>query len=179
MNHLADYLFIIHHLPGKQNTIANLLSQRKDLERQVNNTQTTVLPNNLFFQTTYLPNNPQKQQQILRNIHDAPIGGHPGISNTLDLVKQKYHGPKLREYVEQYVKGYAKCQESKTIWLPHAPLHHFNTPAEEGPFQYVSMDFITDLHKSKGYDTILTIVDQGCSKVTKFIHATRKSLEKE
>ena len=31
------------------------------------------------------------------------------------------------------------------------------------------MDFITDLPKSKGYDTILTIVDQGCSKATKFI----------
>ena len=26
MNHLADYNFIIHHLPGKQNTIADLLS---------------------------------------------------------------------------------------------------------------------------------------------------------
>ena len=49
MNHLADYNFIIHHLPGKQNTIADLLSRRKDLERGVNNTQTTVLPNNLFL----------------------------------------------------------------------------------------------------------------------------------
>ena len=58
MNHLADYNFIINHLPGKQNTIADLLSQRTDLERGVNNTQTTVLPNNLFLQTTYLPNNP-------------------------------------------------------------------------------------------------------------------------
>ena len=56
------------------------------------------------------------------------------------------------------------------------PLHHFDTPTEEGPFQYISMDFMTDLPKSKGYDTILTIVDQLCSKVTKFI---KKSLEKE
>ena len=174
MNHLTDYNFIIYHLPGKQNTIADLLSWRKDLGRGVNNTQTTVLPNNLFLQTTYLPNNPQKQKQILRNIHDAPTEGHPRISNTLDLVKQKYHGPKLREYVEQYIKGCAKCQESKTFWLPHAPLHHFDTPTEEGPFQYVPMHFITDLPKSKGYDTILTIVDQGCSKVTKFIPCNKE-----
>ena len=76
--------------------------------------------------------------------------------------------------MEQYVKGCSKCQESKTIWLPHTPLHHFNTPTEEGPFQYVSMDFITDLPKSKGYDTILTIVDQGCSKVTKFIPCNKE-----
>ena len=72
MNHLADYNFIIHHLPGKQNTIADLLPQRKDLERGANNIHTTTLPNNLFLWTTYLLNNPQKQQQTLRNIHDIP-----------------------------------------------------------------------------------------------------------
>ena len=42
-------------------------------------------------------------------------------------------------------------------------------PVEEGPFQYVSMDLITDLPKSQGFDSILTIMDQGCSKATKFI----------
>jgi hypothetical protein len=31
------------------------------------------------------------------------------------------------------------------------------------------MDLITDLPRSKGYDAILMIVDQGCSKAAKFI----------
>ena len=31
------------------------------------------------------------------------------------------------------------------------------------------MDLITNLPKSKGYDSILTIVDQGCSKAAKFL----------
>jgi len=52
---------------------------------------------------------------------------------------------------------------------PKAPLLQFDTHAEEGPFQYVSMDLITDLPRSEGYDAILTIVDQGCSKAAKFI----------
>jgi hypothetical protein len=52
---------------------------------------------------------------------------------------------------------------------PKAPLLRFNTHAEEGPFQYMSMDLITDLPRSEGYDAILTIVDQGCSKAAKFI----------
>jgi len=42
-------------------------------------------------------------------------------------------------------------------------------PVEEGPFQYVSIDLIMDLPKSQGFDSVLTIVDQGCSKVAKFI----------
>ncbi len=31
------------------------------------------------------------------------------------------------------------------------------------------MDLITDLPRSEGFDSILTIVDQGCSKAAKFI----------
>jgi hypothetical protein len=40
---------------------------------------------------------------------------------------------------------------------------------EAGPFQKVSMDLITDLPLSQGYNSILTIIDQGCSKAGKFI----------
>jgi hypothetical protein len=37
------------------------------------------------------------------------------------------------------------------------------------PFQYVSMDLITDLLTSEGHGSMLTIVDQGCSKAAKFL----------
>ena len=40
---------------------------------------------------------------------------------------------------------------------------------EEGLFQYVSMDLIMNLPKLEGYDAILMIIDQGCSKAAKFI----------
>ena len=83
------------------------------------------------------------------------------------MVKHQYEGPQLRQFVENYVKGCAKCQESKPITSkPKAPLLQFDTHTEEDPFQYVSMDLITDLPRSKGYDAILTIVDQRCSNVT-------------
>jgi len=53
--------------------------------------------------------------------------------------------------------------------MKRAPLYHFDTNVEQGPFQYVSMDLITDLPPSNKYDSILTIVDQGCSKAAKFL----------
>jgi len=53
--------------------------------------------------------------------------------------------------------------------IPKAPLICFDTHTEEGPFQYMSIDLITDLLRSEGYDSILMIIDQGCSKATKFI----------
>ena len=68
------------------------------------------------------------------------------------------------------MKGCAKCQESKTnVHRVKVPLQCFNMAIDQGPFQYVSMDLIMDLPKSNGFDSILTIVDQGCSKAAKFI----------
>ena len=60
---------------------------------------------------------------------------------------------------------YSHVRQSVTC----APLYHLDTFVEQGPFQYVSMDLITDLPPSNKYDSILTIVDQGCSKPAKFI----------
>ena len=117
-----------------------------------------------------LEQDPETYHKILSEIHDSPIGGHPGISNTWDLVNRRYEGPGLCKYTEDYVKGCAKCQESKVISnRKRTPLYHFNTYVEQGPFQYVSMDLITDLPPSNKYNSILTIVDQGCSKATKFL----------
>jgi len=122
----------------------------------------------------FLEDDPDLRQDILQTLHDSPAAGHPGISNTWELVHKQYEGPRLREFVEQYIKGCACCQESKTnVHQSKAPLQRFDTPVEEGPFQYVSMDLITDLPKSQGFDSILTIVDQGCSKAAKFIPCTK------
>jgi len=40
---------------------------------------------------------------------------------------------------------------------------------ETRPFQTVAMDFITKLPLFKGHDTILTITDQGCTKMALFL----------
>ena len=47
-----------------------------------------------------------KHSKILSEIHDSPIGGHPGTYLTWDLVNRRYEGPGLRKYTEDYVKGY-------------------------------------------------------------------------
>jgi hypothetical protein len=48
---------------------------------------------------------------------------NPGIANTWDLVKHQYDRPRLRQFVEDYVRGCAKCQETKPMTsLPKAPL---------------------------------------------------------
>src|SRR5580692_6143371 len=179
MNHLADYNFIIHHLPGKQNTIADLLSQRKDLERGMNNAYTTVLPDNLFLRTTYLPNDNQKRRQILQNIHDTPTGGHPGISNTFDLVKRKYHGPNSGNSLKTMSKDAPNAKKVK-------PFGHHTHPCitliplwKKDPsnmFQWtLSLIFPNPMDTTPS--SLLWTKD--APKQLNSYHATKKSLEKE
>jgi len=51
------------------------------------------------------------------------------------LQQRTLQGPQLREFVKEYVKGCAKCQESKiNLSQQKAPLQRFNVPTSEGPF---------------------------------------------
>ena len=122
---LQDYNFSLEHFPGKSNTIADLLSRRKDFEGGVNiNENVTLLPEHLFapsklhkdpdksnnfpnfredhklnlhespspdksisVRKIYLKDNTETRHKVLQEIHDTPVGGHPGISNTWNLVK--------------------------------------------------------------------------------------------
>ena len=170
METLAEFDFVLRHVPGPSNTIADLLSRRPDLNEGVNslNEDVIVLPEPLFVKTTLLTSEDDMRHAVYE-CHDTPIAGHPGIANTWALVQRKYHGPQLKEFTEQYVQGCPQCQSNKVRRQKKAPLQHLDTLVEAGPFQYVSMDLITDLPKSGNYDAILTIVDQGCSKAAKFI----------
>jgi hypothetical protein len=168
---LQDFDYTLEHILGPTNTIADLLSRRKDLNKGMDSdTPHILLPNYLFAHKMFLKDDEEERCKVLWQIHDSPTGGHPGIANTWDLVTRQYKGPRLRQFIEDYVKGCACCQESKTtVARTKAPLQHFNTHPAEGPFQYISMDLITDLPKSDRYNAILTIVDQGCSKAAKFL----------
>jgi hypothetical protein len=52
---------------------------------------------------------------------------------------------------------------------PAPPAFPITTEEKQSPFQTISLDLITDLPPSRGYDSILTVVDQGCSKAAIFL----------
>ena len=52
-------------------------------------------------------------KQLIHDHHDLPIHGHPGISQTTDLVQRQYWWPQLQQDVIQYVRGCAECQRHK------------------------------------------------------------------
>lgn len=83
METLADFDFILHHVPGHANTIADPLSCHPDLKEGVHsiNDNVTVLPNTLFVNCVHLITNDKKCQAV-HDLHDTTVAGHPGIVNT-------------------------------------------------------------------------------------------------
>ena len=136
-----------------------------------------LLPPSCFAQVQF-PEELDAQQEILKLYHDHPLAGHPGITNTTHLLSQTHEGRGMKEFVEEYICRCATCQENKPCTTHRkAPLQLITLDPHSGPFQMVAMDLITDLPQSNGFNAILTIINHGCSKATKFIPCTMNITE--
>ena len=73
----------------------------------------------------------------------------------------------MRDLIKKYIKNCDICQRTKVV--RHAP-YRLLQPNEvpEKPWKSISMDFITDLPKSAGYDALLVVIDH-LTKMSHFI----------
>jgi hypothetical protein len=110
----------------------------------------------LYKGLVYVPNNETLKQKVVQQFHDN-LMGHPGQWKTLELITREYYWPGMTEFIKAYIKGCAICQTTKIRPPVKVPLKPTKIP--EGPWEMITMDFITDLPTSKGYDSILTVVD--------------------
>ena len=108
--------------------------------------------------------------ELMAQFHNSPTAGHPRRDNTLTLIAQHYWWPGMSTWIEQYVAGCAICQQNKIRTAKKkTPLYCIPRDPLMRPFNVVALDLITQLPKANGYDTILTIIDQGCSRAAIFI----------
>ena len=107
---------------------------------------------------------------VITLFHDHKASGHPGITKTLQLIAPYYWWPNMKTFVTEYIKGCAICQMSKINCNPsHPPLFPISPIENAWPFETITLDFITKLPLSGGYDTILMITDTDCSKASIFL----------
>jgi hypothetical protein len=104
-------------------------------------------------------------RELVRHYHDTTTATHPGAATTLLALARDFWFPKMKEFVCTYVKGCAVCQMNKSNTHPNKPpLFPITLEPEAMPFSTVSMDWITKLLPSGGFDSILTITNHDCSK---------------
>jgi hypothetical protein len=119
----------------------------------------------MFRSKIYVPNDKDLRRRIIEQHHDTRIAGHAGRFKTLELVAHNYWWPQMSRYIGIYVKTCDLCNRTKLQHRrPFGELHPSETPA--APWDTISVDFIVELPKSHGYDTIMNVVDS----VTKCAH---------
>lgn len=107
----------------------------------------------------YVPAVDSIKADILKGCHDDKTAGHLGQQKTLELVSRDYYWPRMRQFVNEYIRTCDVCARNKMPrHTPHGQLHPL--PIPEGPWHSVSMDFIVELPPSEGYDAIYVCVDR-------------------
>ena len=118
-----------------------------------------------FKGKNYIPKDKALRRDIARMFHDHETAGHPGELETYNAIRQHYWWPGLCTFVKNYVQGCGTCQQFKIDRHPSKPAFLPMEGAKSTrPFANCSMDLITDLPLSEGFDSILVVVNQGLSK---------------
>jgi len=60
----------------------------------------------------YIPNNKKTREKILKENHDSVDIRYPGQQRMLELIKQNYWWPGLKN-IRKYMQGCFKCQQNK------------------------------------------------------------------
>ncbi len=113
-----------------------------------------------------MPDASDLRKQCLSLHHDAPYAGHLGRDRTKRLIMQTYWWPMLDRNVSHSVSTCNFCQRNKSTNEKPAGLLQ-PLPIPEFRWQSVSMDFITELPKTKaGHTAIFLFVD----RLSKMVH---------
>jgi len=170
---LGQYKFRIVYTPGKENGRADALS-RMDNNGEKVKTYSAILRQNpdgsleptrelnqLLVLTREVPEG--QQAEIIRQYHDEPVYGHPGIKKTVELIQRNYSFKNMKEAVTDYIRKCADCQKNKhATHLKYGEMQAIQIPS--APWEDIAMDFVTGLPQSSDpatglkYDSVLVIV---------------------
>ena len=99
------------------------------------------------------------KEEMLVHCHDAPTGGHLGVSKTLERLRQRCFWYGMTRDVQVYVTTCAECNQNKRLQAnPMAPLQCYQAG---NPGDRVHMDILGPfLESHRGNKYVLMMVDQ-------------------
>jgi transposase InsO family protein len=117
----------------------------------------------LYRGHVYVPNDAKLQQDIVKSYHKHITTGHPGRWKTYELISQEFWWPGMSKFVHDFIDGCAICQSTKIRPRTQVPLKPNQIPTNV--WGIITMDFITNLPTSKGFNSLFVVVDR-LSKAT-------------
>ncbi|WVZ17815.1 hypothetical protein V8G54_010797 [Vigna mungo] len=169
---------LIPHLTGRsfkvysdQKSLRHLLHQKITTEAQQN-----WLAKLLGYQFEYFPLWLQEQhiqkevevdpflQQVVQKLQQEDssvvdfIGGHSGFLRTYKRITGNLYWTCMKKMIQEFVKPCDVCQRQKYEVTPARLLQPL--PIPDRIWEDISLDFITGLPKSKGFQAIFVVVDR-------------------
>jgi hypothetical protein len=112
----------------------------------------------------YVP--PALEQEVIQMHHDPPAEGHQGIDKTCEKISRNYLFQNMRKKVERYINNCESCARNKPA--RHAPYGKLQNPeVPEHPWEWVTVDFVGPLPKTKNKNDYLAVITD---RLTKYIH---------
>uniref|UniRef100_A0A1A8HXK5 Gypsy retrotransposon integrase-like protein 1 n=1 Tax=Nothobranchius kuhntae TaxID=321403 RepID=A0A1A8HXK5_NOTKU len=97
--------------------------------------------------------------KVIHWAHTGKFSIHPGVSRTLALIKRSFWWPSIYKDVKEYVLACHVCAQHKGNNRSPAGLL-CPLPVLSRPWSHIALDFVCGLPASRGFNTILTIVDR-------------------
>ena len=137
---LEEFDYTIEYKAGKKNVNADALSR------------------NPVVMTVMIASK-EKQQKILKEMHECPIGGHQGVQRTFERLKLYVTWPGMFHDVEEYITNCRVCQQNKfTGPYIKAPFHETDTQFH--PWDKLYLDIVGPLPLTEdGHKYVLTCQD--------------------
>lgn len=104
--------------------------------------------------------------QVLRDFHDSPVGGHQGFQRTYSRISCRFQWKGMRRQIKSFIKACEICQKNKFSRNHKMPLQI--TTTAKRPFERIALDVVGPLPETAdGYKYLLTFQDD----LTKFVGA--------
>ena len=135
------------------------------LEESINNNKITTSNNRIIFMHNliYIPKS--MRQEIISMHHNSPVHRHIRTEKTAEQIARNYYFPNLMKNVQHYIKNCKTCIRDKAT--RHQPYSKMQSPdAPTYPWEWITVDFITQLPPAQNYNSITVIMD----RLTKYIH---------
>ena len=103
---------------------------------------------------------PGQLLKVLLQSSHGTAGKHPGISKTMQEIRQKYYFPSIATYVRNWVRDCEICIQDKRINNTRITPELIYIPEWDlGPEDLMQIDLLPELPPSGGYENIITAID--------------------
>ena len=148
---LEEYQYEVRYKAGKQNCNADALSRDPDLCAVIAEEELTE----------------SRKQEIIKEMHVTPIGGHQGMARTLERIKLYAQWPSMKQQIENYIRNCDTCQRNKNT-RPQTRQELEITDTQSEPWIKIALDIVGPLPMTEnGNKYLLTCQDN----LTKYLIA--------